>query len=83
MERLKVVRVTQEEFELSNGAVYPHMVPLEDTPTIEEFQATYDQMADLFAGLNSDESPGEHQQGVGHAGSVPGDASSVGNARED
>ena len=43
-----VVRVTKEEFELDDGRVYPHMVELEEAPTVEEFQKTYDKVRDLF-----------------------------------
>jgi len=40
----RVVRVTRTEFELSDGRIYEHPVPLdvEQVPTIEEFQRTYD-----------------------------------------
>lgn len=44
----KIIRVTQEEFELEDGTIYPHAVPLEYTPTVEEFQEVYDHMQDLF-----------------------------------
>ena len=43
-----VVRVTKEEFELDDGRIYPHMVELEEAPTVEEFQKTYDKVRDLF-----------------------------------
>lgn len=53
MSQNQVVRVTEMEFELDNGAVYPHPVPLDHAPTVEEFQEIYDQMTNLFekAGL--------------------------------
>jgi hypothetical protein len=53
MSQIHVIRVSQTEFELGNGAVYPHAVPLDYTPTVEEFQETYNQMTQLFekAGL--------------------------------
>jgi len=51
-----VVRVTKEEFELDDGRVYPHMVELEEAPTVEEFQKTYDKVRDLFKDmLNNNE----------------------------
>ena len=51
-----VVRVTKEEFELDDGRIYPHMVELEEAPTVEEFQKTYDKVRDLFKDmLNNNE----------------------------
>lgn len=38
----RVVRVTRTEFELSDGRVYEHPVPLDYDPTIENFQQIYD-----------------------------------------
>ena len=59
MERRKVVRISKTDFELDNGAIYPHPVPLDDVPTVEEFQKTYDSFYDLFKekGLIKDEPP--------------------------
>lgn len=34
----KVIRVTQTEFELENGDIYPIPFDLDYTPTIKEFQ---------------------------------------------
>lgn len=42
MKKLMVVRVTKEEFETEDGCVYKHMEPLDEVPTLEEFQKTYD-----------------------------------------
>lgn len=44
----KVVRVTATEFELSDGRVYQHPVPLNDVPTPEEFQDIYDHWSDII-----------------------------------
>lgn len=38
----KVVRVNRTEFELTDGRVYEHPVPLDYDPTIEDFQRIYD-----------------------------------------
>ncbi len=48
-----MVRVTDTEYELSNGDVIPHVVPLDHTPTAEEFQETLKQTEEMFrqAGL--------------------------------
>ena len=42
MKKMKVIRITKEEFELEDGRVYEHPVILEDVPTLEEFQKTFD-----------------------------------------
>lgn len=46
--RYMVVRVSKEEFELNDGRVFPHMVELEEVPTIEEFQRIYDNVREQF-----------------------------------
>jgi hypothetical protein len=42
--KIKVVRLTTTEFELSDGRVYQHPVPLEpdELPTLQEFQSYYE-----------------------------------------
>lgn len=47
-EKPKVVRVDRTEFELSDGRVYPHVVELDETPTLEEFQEIYDRWHSLI-----------------------------------
>jgi len=42
-----VVRVTKTEFELDDGRVFPHPVELDEVPTVEEFQKTYDKSRKL------------------------------------
>lgn len=42
-----VVRVTKTEFELDDGRVFPHPVELDEVPTLEEFQKTYDKSRKL------------------------------------
>ncbi|MBU0554315.1 hypothetical protein KJ940_22800 [Myxococcota bacterium] len=37
----KIVRVNRTEFELDDGRVYEHPVPLDYDPTIEDFQRIY------------------------------------------
>ena len=46
MEKRKpmVVRVTKEEFELDDGRIFPHVIELDEVPTIEEFQKIYDKV---------------------------------------
>jgi hypothetical protein len=44
----KVLRVTATEFELSDGRIYPHPVPLDNVPTPEEFQDIYDYWRDII-----------------------------------
>jgi len=43
-----VVRVTKDEFELDDGRIFPHVVELDDVPTIEEFQKIYDKVRDTY-----------------------------------
>jgi hypothetical protein len=47
--RVKVVRVTAQEFELSDGRVYQHPVELDVVPSPQEFQRIYDRVAERFA----------------------------------
>lgn len=57
----KVIRVTADEFELDDGAVFPHVVSLEEVPTPEEFQKVYEYCAQVLdsmgleLGVKSDE----------------------------
>lgn len=49
MERPTVVRVTKDEFELSDGTIQPMMFPVEGkVPTVEEFQKVYDGWYETF-----------------------------------
>jgi hypothetical protein len=42
--KVKVVRLTTTEFELSDGRLYQHPVPLkpDELPTLQEFQSYYE-----------------------------------------
>jgi hypothetical protein len=53
MEKRKpmVVRVTKEEFELDDGRIFPHVIELDEVPTIEEFQKIYDKVRDQYKDL--------------------------------
>ncbi|MDY7004586.1 MAG: hypothetical protein SWX82_11675 [Cyanobacteriota bacterium] len=48
---IKVVRVTTTEFELSDGRVYEHPIPLEyeEVPLPEAFQEFYDHWLNILA----------------------------------
>ena len=48
MKKAMVVRVTEAEFELEDGRIYPHLVVLDDVPTVEEFQSIYDHWFAVF-----------------------------------
>lgn len=50
-----VVRVTKEEFELDDGRVFPHVVELDEVPTIEEFQKIYDKVRDTYKDMLRDD----------------------------
>lgn len=43
-----VVRITKDEFELDDGRIFPHMVELDEVPTLEEFQKTYDKVRETY-----------------------------------
>ena len=47
----KVVRVTNTEFELDNGDIYPHNFELEEDITVGEFQKLLDSSKELIVGL--------------------------------
>ena len=38
----QIVRVTKTEFETADGTIRPMLFDLEEAPTVEEFQAIYD-----------------------------------------
>jgi hypothetical protein len=42
VKKMQVIRVDKDEFELEDGRVYEHPIPLEEVPTLEEFQKTYE-----------------------------------------
>ena len=48
MKKAMGVSVTETEFELEDGRVYPHPVVLDDVPTVEEFQSIYDPWFAVF-----------------------------------
>jgi hypothetical protein len=52
--QFKVVRVSQTEFELQDGSVYPIPFDLDYVPTVEEFQQMVDNSKKLILGLISD-----------------------------
>lgn len=41
IKKMKVVRVDKYEFELENGQIFEHIEPLDEIPTLEEFQEIY------------------------------------------
>lgn len=56
--KMNVVRVTQTEFEMEDGTVYPHPFPLESVPSLEEFQSFYDIWRSRFH-RDQDEEPAD------------------------
>ncbi len=48
MKRMKVVRITKEEFELDDGTIQPMMLDIDPLPTLEEFQAMLDRSAEIM-----------------------------------
>ena len=43
-----VVRVTETEFELSDGRIFEHPEPLDVVPSVEEFNETYQHWAKII-----------------------------------
>ena len=43
-----VIRITKDEFELDDGRIFPHMVELDEVPSLEEFQKTYDKVRETY-----------------------------------
>lgn len=48
MKRMKVVRLTKDEFELEDGTVQPMMLDIDPLPTLEEFQKYLDNAAEYM-----------------------------------
>lgn len=46
VKKMKIVRVDKYEFELEDGRVFEHIEPLDEVPTLEEFQKVYDECCD-------------------------------------
>lgn len=45
MKRMKVVRLTKDEFELDDGTIQPMLFNIDPLPTLEEFQKFLDNAA--------------------------------------
>lgn len=48
MQRMKVVRLTKDEFELEDGTIQPMMLVIDPLPTLEEFQKYLDNAAEYM-----------------------------------
>ena len=48
MKRMKVVRLTKDEFELEDGTIQPMMLDINPLPTLEEFQKYLDNAAEYM-----------------------------------
>ncbi len=61
MERPMVIRVTKDEFELSDGRIFPMMFDYaeDEVPSVEDFQKVYDQWRSLFSELKLTGEPSE------------------------
>lgn len=45
---MKITKITKEYFETEEGKRVYHEVPLEEVPTLEEFQQMYDKAENFF-----------------------------------
>jgi hypothetical protein len=56
---MKIVRVDKNEFETDDGQVFEHPIPLEEVPTLEEFQkihnSCHQHLSDLLQKDDADE----------------------------
>ena len=52
-ESLVVVRVTETEFELSDGRIFEHLEPFDIVPSVEEFNETYPSTGPRSSTMNS------------------------------
>jgi len=48
--KVRVVRVTETEFKLSDGRAYQHFEKLDTVPTVAEFQEIYDYWFKILKG---------------------------------
>lgn len=61
-----IVRVAHNEFELEDGTIVPIPFELEELPTVEEFQKTYDDWLHVFREkelLVANDKTRQHQHG--------------------
>ena len=59
---MRVTRVTKTEFELEDGRVYQHLLPLEKVPSVKQFQSIYDRWEQIITTEEQDEDAGETSQ---------------------
>lgn len=52
---MRVVRITKTEFELEDGRVYQHLLPLEKIPSIKQFQSIYDRWEQIIKQKESED----------------------------
>ena len=45
---MRIVRVTDTDFELEDGRTYQHPVPLEKAPSLKQFQSIYELWERVF-----------------------------------
>ena len=48
VETVKIVSVTKTEFTTADGTVHPILFELDEVPTVEEFQKTYNEWLKVF-----------------------------------
>lgn len=52
---MQIVRVDKYEFETSDGQVFEHPIPLEEVPTLEEFQKIHNSCHQHLSDLLSED----------------------------
>ena len=63
MKRMKVVRVSKEEVEFSDGSIQPMMFELDYVPTVEHMQELWDNAASTLGIEVEDGEEGQHKEG--------------------
>lgn len=65
---MRIIRLTKDEFELSDGRVFPILPPLDQDMTVEEFQKHYDYAVKAVAGCGTVGRNDSNVTDVGRAG---------------
>lgn len=47
---MEVIEITKEYFKLKDGSIVYHLEPLEEVPTLEEFQKMYEEAEKFIKG---------------------------------
>lgn len=54
VQSMKIVRVDKYEFETEDGQIFEHLIPLDEVPTLEEFQQIHNTCASHLSSILED-----------------------------